>query len=306
MKVWIWKSVVGTCSVLLLAFTAVTAVQAQDGPGEISVDDCGSCHEAVQIQWAGSTHARALSDPIFQEAWLAQGNSPDCLTCHTTGFNPVTKHYEQEGIACVTCHSPIAEEHPLQLMPTNPSSRLCGECHLDTYEEWEMSGHGQKELACIRCHNPHSTNLKKSDAQAVCQACHRSEVHFFSFTMHAQEGILCTDCHVRVSPTTLGEGHGQRLHTFRVDLKTCMTCHGDNMHYPTDKALGASRGEQAFRTGNSLAVVEELAVFTGGAPVSMEPNPVGPWGFALIAILIGMGAGVICAPWLDKWYRAHR
>jgi hypothetical protein len=306
MKHWFWKSVFGSCIVLLVAFTAVTAGQAQNNAGDIPVSDCASCHEAVQVQWENSTHARALSDPIFQQAWLEHESSPDCLTCHTTGFNPVTKQYEQDGIACITCHSPMADEHPLQLMPTNPSSRLCGECHLDTYEEWEMSGHGQKELACIRCHNPHSTNLKKDDAQAVCQACHRSEVHFFSFTLHAQEGITCTDCHVRVSPTTLGEGHGQRLHTFRVDLKTCMNCHGDNMHYPTDKSLDSSRGLATTQTDDNQRIGQELAVFTGGAPITTEPNPVGPWGFALIAILIGMGAGVICAPWLDRWFRSHR
>lgn len=306
MKHWIWKSVVGICGALLLALTAVTSLQAQDRAEDIDVTECSSCHEAAHTQWEGSTHARALSDPVFQDAWLVQGSSPECLTCHTTGFNPVSGQFEQEGITCLTCHSPIAEEHPLQLMPTNPSSRLCGECHLDTYAEWEMSGHGQKELACVRCHNPHTTNLKKGDAQAVCQACHRSEVHFFSFTLHAQEGIACTDCHVRVSPTTLGDGHGQRLHTFRVDLKTCITCHGDNMHYPTDKALDTSRGVQAIIGDHDATTVEELTFLASRSPVTAEPNPVGPWGFALIAILIGMGAGVICAPWLDKWYRAHR
>ena len=44
------------------------------------------------------------------------------------------------------------------------------------------------------------------------------------------EGLLCIDCHLIVSETEIGDGHGQRMHTFSVDMGTCSKCHIDNLH----------------------------------------------------------------------------
>jgi hypothetical protein len=53
-------------------------------------------------------------------------------------------------------------------------------------------------------------------------------------------------------------------------------------------------------------MIEELAAAATRSVISKEPAPVGPWGYAAIAVLIGMGAGVVCAPWLESWYRKFR
>jgi len=39
---------------------------------------------------------------------------------------------------------------------------------------------------------------------------------------------------------------------------------------------------------------------------SGTPNPVSPFGFAVVAGLIGMTGGMILAPWLERWYRRIR
>ncbi len=39
------------------------------------------------------------------------------------------------------------------------------------------------------------------------------------------------------------------------------------------------------------------------APVSAEPQPVSPVGFAIVAGLIGLAVGMVAAPWLEKVYR---
>ena len=82
-------------------------------------------------------------------------------------------------------------------MQTDISSRLCGQCHVDTFAEWETSQHGQEELTCARCHNPHSNELRLGSMQDTCRTCHKEETHFFTFTAHAEEGLLCTDCHCK-------------------------------------------------------------------------------------------------------------
>jgi hypothetical protein len=38
--------------------------------------------------------------------------------------------------------------------------------------------------------------------------------------------------------------------------------------------------------------------------IMQEPDPVSPVGFATLAGLVGIIAGVILAPWLDRWHRS--
>jgi hypothetical protein len=186
-------------------------------------------------------------------------------------------------------------------MPTDPSSRLCGTCHIDTHDEWEVSAHSEGELTCVRCHNPHTTNLKVGAVGDLCTVCHNEEGHFYQYTAHAQQNLTCTDCHMRVSDSPIGGGHGQRVHTFTVDLKTCNQCHEEGMHFPV--------------SGEELAADEEM--WTAAAPImgerssesevpvvseeptSSSPNPLN---YLLIAA-VGMGFGVAITPLAEGWFR---
>jgi hypothetical protein len=94
----------------------------------------------------------------------------------------------------------------------------------------------------------------------------------------------------------MGEGHGQRLHTFVVDIDTCGGCHGENMHYPSGDGNPV---EAPVEAGMTLPT-------TSRAAVTVSPDPVSPLGFAVVAALVGMGSGMILAPWLENWYRHGR
>ncbi|NJN44852.1 MAG: hypothetical protein HC806_09130, partial [Anaerolineae bacterium] len=254
------------------------------------------CHEIIGTHWTDSQHGKATSDPIFQKAWKEAGNPAECLTCHTTGFDPVSGNWETEGVACQTCHSPIPTNHPEDIMPTDISSRLCGTCHLETHEEWSDSTHAQEDLNCVRCHNPHTTQLRVTDAQALCAACHNDQVHFFEYTIHAQEGVTCMDCHLKVSEAQTSEqlltsGHAARHHTFTVGMETCADCHALEMHYPLDRVSAQDLPNAPMNT------VLESSLITS------EPNPASPVGFAVLAGLVGMASGMILAPWSERWYR---
>jgi hypothetical protein len=37
--------------------------------------------------------------------------------------------------------------------------------------------------------------------------------------------------------------------------------------------------------------------------VDVEPGPVSPVGFAVLAGLVGMAGGMVLAPWLERWFR---
>ena len=276
--------------VLVIALAAAAPAFAAEG-GEGTEGECHDCHEIVQTHWSQGAHANAVSSPGFQDAWIAAGRPDACFACHTTGYDAATGDYKIDSVSCTTCHYPEPANHPDQIMPTDVSSRLCGDCHIDTYSDWTRSVHAQEDLACVRCHSPHTNEIRADDAQELCSACHSDEVHFYSYTVHYEEGLLCVDCHVRVLDQPAGEGHARREHTFAVDMETCSGCHSEEMHFPGSGSAGGGGG----------AIDANLQAFDGG--IQTAPKPVSPLGFALLAVLIGAALGMILSPWSERWFR---
>lgn len=294
----IWRLLVGLCLAVPTGLLATAVAQASTTTLQLTDSECGDCHEGIQMYWEGSGHAEAFSDPVFQEAWTSQGKPLDCLACHTTGYDPETGDFESEGVSCSVCHYPTSVNHPdMVIMPTDVSSRLCGECHIDTYAEWEASNHGQEDLACIRCHNPHTSSLKRDSAQELCQSCHTDEGHFYDYTTHAANGLLCTDCHLTVADGEMGQGHAQRVHSFNVDIATCVDCHGDHMHVPATGSLPTEELKEAGMVQASLSDRNPTMV------AQMPAEPANPVSIGVLAALVGMGFGIVLAPWLKNWYR---
>jgi formate-dependent nitrite reductase cytochrome c552 subunit len=296
------------CAIVALAITAISGEAGaglsdsrQEGPVRT---DCQECHGSVVDHLADSRHGQAAADPVFQEAWDEAGNPAECLSCHVTDYDPVTGDYEGDGITCTTCHYGQSGPHPETPMPTDSSSRLCGTCHIDTYAEWQTSEHGEGELSCVRCHSPHTQSLKEGNMQDLCTTCHADEGHFYTYTGHAQNGLTCTDCHLRISGSPMGEGHGQRLHTFDVDLATCTQCHGQEMHAPSETS--AEPGAEDVTAAMQIAYAPSdgaACTFEEGAVVDQPaPQPAQPLNYLLVAA-VGMGFGAAVTPVAENWFR---
>ena len=69
-------------------------------------------------------------------------------------------------------------------------------------------------------------------------------------------------------------------------------------HTPGDSAR---YGKQDTHSEEHPPVNPEMQVSAGLTP---EPGPVSPVGFAGLAALIGLAAGMVLAPWLERFY--HR
>jgi hypothetical protein len=327
------RIIIGVTFALLLGFITFAVTQAQTVPEAYGSEDCGDCHEAVTIQWENSAHGHASVVETFLTAWAEQGNPPECLSCHTTGFDPETGSYETEGVGCATCHPSDPAEHPQKIMQTDISSRLCGSCHVDTFAEWETSEHGQEELSCARCHNPHTNELKAGSMQDTCRTCHKEETHFFNYTAHADEGLLCTDCHLQTKTDPLGNGHSQIAHTFSVGSDTCTACHNQEMHEPNASAMSPAEevetqvgflatGDIATAAGGANVSTESPCLFeedevvmeagfltgsgTTNGTVMPEPSASSPFNFVILASLIGMAFGLVGSPWLENWQNRLR
>ena len=278
----------------VIAAAAVATPAATAVPSGDSLN-CAECHQPYQTAWEAGAHNQALTDPVFQEAWTAQGQPPECLGCHTTGYNPKTDTYQAAGVTCAACHSPVASNHPLAPAHMSRSSDLCGQCHRDTAFEWASSRHGASELTCIDCHDPHATMIRADDPSALCADCHGTRVEAFAHSNHAQEGLSCTDCHITKTDAPLGMGTAQHSHTFTVDLNTCTQCHQNELHNPS-AAMLVPPGD-----ATATPVVPPSALNSGSSgPVSATPEPTSPLGFALFAGLIGLALGMVLAPWLER------
>lgn len=246
-----------------------------------------------------------------QAGEFLQGPPPsDCQSCHGIVHGSWEEGaHGTAGVDCLVCHGPVPDGHPEEVMPTDVSSRKCGTCHSDTHKEWTTSIHGQEDLTCVRCHNSHTTSLKTDTVQTLCQNCHSDLVHFFSFSSHAYAELMCTDCHLKSVEGDERAGPGDRSHTFAVDLATCTNCHQEDMHDPNhpdpctpeeqanSEALGLD-----FPCDPDEIAQAGLGISADQAILGIEPQAVSPVGFAILGTLVGAAAGIILAPWLEKWF----
>jgi predicted CXXCH cytochrome family protein len=309
---------------LMVAFVFAGATflvaNAQNGTppptNNISYDNCVNCHKDVTDTWQTGAHGHAMTDPVFTQEWNKQGRPGACLVCHSTGYNPSTGKSAYEGVNCAACHNPIPANHPVDNMPVDTSPDTCGKCHSDprfSTDNWKLSTHYQRGMDCVVCHDPHTASMKTvagsattdTDASALCENCHKDAMKNFPTSKHAAAGVTCVNCHLgfNVNPEAgedLGAVHQAPDHSFLPSLDTCNKCHADQMHAP-GAAVAAAAIKVAEIGGTPTPVPSP--VVSPVPPVSSQPAPVSPFGFAGMASVVGLAIGMVLAPWLERAYR---
>lgn len=204
----------------------------QQLPGFAGSSSCAQCHENIHAATVGTRHAQAFSSPIFQRDWTELSQQTSCLACHTTGFDPTTGHYTEEGVTCEACHGPFQPNHPDVPMSVTPNADLCSKCHKSTTDEWRASKHSKAGVQCQACHNPHSQTPKAESVAALCTNCHKEMGESFTHGTHANSGLECSNCHMYTPPRE-GDaimGLVPTGHTFAVGSDACIGCHQDTVH----------------------------------------------------------------------------
>ncbi len=280
-----------------LMLVTYALAQAGNSNQEVSTSpiDCKGCHAKFYESWEMGAHGQATIDPVFQTAWQEQGQPGACLECHVTGYDPLTITWISDGITCEACHSPIPENHPLEPMAADRSAHLCGNCHTETYFEWQVSSHRVEGVDCAGCHDPHATSLKAESGSMLCASCHRDRASNFTHSAHSEQGLTCSNCHLVDLNQSVAEGKSGKDHSFFVSLEACNSCHVYQMHDPVEVHLEHPTPEPP----DNLAAVQTV-------PVSEEPTPVSPVGFTFLSGLIGVALGVIIAPWIERLQRRSR
>jgi predicted CXXCH cytochrome family protein len=256
-------------------------------------------------------HGHATNDPVFVTAWTDQGKPGACLTCHVTGYDEATGTWKEDGVTCAACHADEGGDHPKTTMSVESTPNTCGTCHTDTrfgLQAWEGSTHYQEGMDCSSCHDPHNASLKitinlkdpnaNNDASRLCISCHEEARMNFPYSAHNKEGVTCIDCHLQHMENTNTDIHRVADHSFKASIQTCATCHADQMHadgevVSTSEAVGVAAAEPTLEANPAVEM----------SSIVPEPTPVSPIGYAGLAALIGLAAGMVLAPWLERWYR---
>ncbi len=214
---------------LLLGLGVGIAAAQESTPEPTPPADCAECHLDVVSTWQNSTHAQAYHDAEFQTAWQTQKSDSACLSCHTTGFAARTGAYEQPGVTCSACHGQTPTNHPPEPVAVDPGVNICADCHPMTFNEWEVSLHGEQQLACTTCHSPHDQKLRFETSNALCLNCHDEARTDYAHSSHPEQ--LCVECHwYRSLDETTHIMTGELLptgHDSQVETRTCVDCHAN-------------------------------------------------------------------------------
>jgi predicted CXXCH cytochrome family protein len=177
-------------------------------PGEMKPYDCGRCHTTG---WVADDDADTDND----------------LSDNQDGLPGIHGTFEYGGVQCEACHGPGSDHGPNGL-PKDPSSALCGQCHIRGasntipasggfirhHEQWnEQLASPHRDLNCVDCHNPH----KKAEFSIVrdCATCHEDVAASYAGTTMDVRGVACEDCHMPMASKSAAAAG-----PFQGDIKT--------------------------------------------------------------------------------------
>lgn len=284
---------------LLSLVIAVSATQADEFAGP---NKCRGCHKEEYAEWKDSPHAGAFSER-FQETWKGTGGSFSCVVCHTTGPDITAETYAHPGVTCESCHGIMSKGHAKKgaEMPLPITSEVCRDCHKRTFQEWQLSQHGQNDIRCFDCHGVHAQTLRSHGGDMLCGACHSERLENFAHATHQQEGLHCNTCHMPVSaePMDAIEGVGAAGHTLSVGAEICGRCHGDSVHSSSqlpemrEQISALTKGEFLAGGKSTVELAEEVRTLSWMLDGARQKV----WTVAVLGLLVGLLLG-----WLGGWY----
>ena len=63
--------------------------------------------------------------------------------------------HHEAGMTCTDCH--LGHSDNVMFLTEETEIEQCGKCHEDYVEQLEAGEHGNTEMSCNQCHNPHDT-----------------------------------------------------------------------------------------------------------------------------------------------------
>ena len=102
-------------------------IPTQSAQGVVS-EVCSQCHSPAWETWKDSSHASAWQTMVAERTTLR----PDCVGCHTTGWQIAELSYQEENVGCIACHVGQSDEHvknPVAFPMESGGLSSCVVCH---------------------------------------------------------------------------------------------------------------------------------------------------------------------------------
>ena len=256
-----------------------------------------------QIAYVG----KAYEDPAFQDMWRDSGSEFSCLACHATGADIETKSFAFPGVTCESCHGIMDKGHSKKdaPMPLPVTSEICKKCHTRTYQEWQLSKHGQGGIRCFDCHGVHKQSLRSSGGDQLCGACHSQRLEDFAHATHQLEGLHCNTCHMPqfVEHDCVNGICDTTAHTLFVGAETCSRCHADMVHSSAqlpemrEELFEATKGEYLTGGKNAVELYEEVTNLNW--MLDNARNKL--WTVSILGLVVGLALG-----WMFGWFFFER
>jgi len=140
----------------------------------VGVDNCKRCHTFAYSVWKNSKHAHAFVSlekgrPGEEKDWISRIYDPECLCCHTTGWDaPRALRYNTgfidmektpllAGQQCENCHGPGSEHAALEQVWKPGEAVTPGQ--KAAREAMRLTLTRAKNEVCLRCHDGDNSPL---------------------------------------------------------------------------------------------------------------------------------------------------
>lgn len=248
---------------------------------------CGECHKDIYRMWSRSAHARALEDPVFQDA-LRETRAREgdqvakvCLACHAPimgiiGDEKLSQKITWEGVNCDVCHSIVSvtysEGGAKQVFDPGPVKRGPIPDAASTAHEVACSELHSQGLVCAGCHeyvNPEGTRIMSTYSEWLGSD-------------DAKGGRVCQDCHMGRVSANVVDPRVARVTTAEVNLHEVPGGHSlEQLH----KALRLSI--DSVRRGDTLEVA--VTILNKGAGHAVPTGMPGRKVFLDVQLKTGAG-----------------
>ncbi len=201
-------------------------------PALVSAEACRACHAPIVDEWAGSRHAQAWTNSIFQTEFQVKPQQW-CVNCHAptdvqqAELQRGEHQLADQGVNCATCHirngtmvsrhRGAASPHQTVAETSFGSPAYCANCHNFTFP---VLGFRLGEVTAITNHPMQATvdqfmRGPYAKAPEGCMTCHGSRYNHGFAGSHdpamlaaAIATVVCRDqSSLRMTVTNIGAGH---------------------------------------------------------------------------------------------------
>lgn len=188
-----------------------SALAAQPAGGIPGPEVCKNCHQQQYDTYV--THKHGVKSDSRTPA-----NAGGCAVCHGDGTAHV-KAGGGRGVGGIV--NPGSKT-----LAADAKNKICLTCHQGGKRiHWAGSTHATRDIACVSCHQVHTTHDKARDKATqteVCFTCHkeqRAQINRPSRHPVKEGKVVCSDCH-----NPHGSA-GPKLLARDSVVETCYTCH---------------------------------------------------------------------------------